>query len=334
MEQIRRVPREKNVGEFRNYVFDKDAPPVLVVQPGEKFTAETEDCYNGVIREDTRRLFPRDCGPRSNSTVPIQHNPMCGPIYVEGVEAGDTLVVNIEKIDNMLLGITSTVPGAHFFAGLRGWEECDEMYTGITEVDNGARKGTWKYEQHTYTWDLNPFLGTIATAPQFEVLSTLATNFGSHPACGGNIDCRDVREGAKVYLQSLNKGGLLFVGDMHASMGDGEVTGAANEVAGEVTLSCDVVKNKRLSNIRIETTEALISVYQYRPVEDAIKHALKDLILWLEEDYGMTKREAYMLASICPEFRINVYQVCAELGRLMAVVGVQLSKSMLGAGNR
>lgn len=328
MSQIKHVPREKNVGQFRNYVLDKSTPPIIEVEIGEKFVAETEDCYNGMIREDTSRLFPRDCGPRS-ATIPLQHNPMCGPIYVKGVEPGDVLVVNIEKIDKMLLGITSTVPGAHFFTGLSGWEECDEMYTGIVDVDNATRKGTWKYGTHTYTWDLKPFIGTIATAPQWEILSTLATNFGSHPACGGNIDCRDVREGAKIYLQSFNEGGLLFFGDMHASMGDGEVTGAANEVAGEITVSCDVIKNKALSNIRIETPESLISVYQYRPVEEAIKRALKDLILWLEEDYSMNKREVYMLASICPEFKINTYQVCAELGRLMAVVGVELPKKLL-----
>ena len=116
---------------------------------------------------------------------------------------------------------------------------------------------------------------------------------------------------------------------MHASQGDGEVTGIANEVAGEVTLSCDVIKNKRLNNVRLETVESLISVYCYRPVEEAIKQALKDLVLWLEEDYGMSKREAYMLCSICPDFRINIYQVCSGLGRLMTTVGAEFPRKML-----
>ena len=235
--------------------------------------------------------------------------------------------VTIEKIDKLLNGVTCTVPGAHHFTGLCGWEECDEMYTGI--IENEGHKGTWKYGQHTYTWGLKPFLGTFATAPEWEVLSSLATSFGSAPACGGNLDCWDIREGTKVYLQSFNKGGLLFFGDMHASQGGGEVTGMANEVAGEVTLRCDVIKNKALSNIRLETPESLISVYCYRPIEAAIKLALKDLLLWLEEDYGMAKREAYILASICPECRINVYQVCSGLGRLMTTVGAEFPKKML-----
>ena len=100
-------------------------------------------------------------------------------------------------------------------------------------------------------------------------------------------------------------------------------------MAGEVTISCDVIKNKSLNNVRIETLESLVSIYCYRPVEEAIRQALKDFILWLEEDYGMSKREAYVLVSICSEFRINIYQVCAGLGRLMTTVGVELPKNML-----
>jgi acetamidase/formamidase len=143
------------------------------------------------------------------------------------------------------------------------------------------------------------------------------------------MDCQDIREETKVYLQSFNEGGLLFFGDVHASQGDGEVTGIANEVAAEVTLSCDVIKNKHLNNVRLETPESLISVYCYRPMEEAVRRALKDLILWLEEDHRMSKRETYMLASICPEFRIRVYQNCTGLGRLMITVGAELAKRML-----
>ena len=94
-------------------------------------------------------------------------------------------------------------------------------------------------------------------------------------------------------------------------------------------MSCDVIKSKVLNNVRIETPESLVSVYCYRPVEEAIKQAVKDMILWLEEDYAMSKREAYVLASICPDFRINVYQVCCGLGRLMTTVGAEFPKKML-----
>ena len=326
MSELKRISRASNFDELRHFTMDKNIPPVLEVGVGESFVAETEDALLGILRDNPNRLYPRDTMPYS-ARVPACLNPLCGPIYVNGVEAGDVLVVEIEKIDRLLNGVTCTIPGAHHFAGLCGWEECDEMYTGIIEHAGG--KGRWQYGERTYIWELKPFLGTFATAPEWESLSSLATSFGSSLACGGNLDCRDIREGTKVYLQSFNRGGLLFFGDMHASQGDGEVTGIADEVAGEVTLRCDVIKNKMLNNVRLETQQSLISIYCYRPVEEAIKQALKDLILWLEEDYGMTKREAYVLLSICPDFRINVYQVCSGLGRLMTTVGAEFSKKML-----
>jgi acetamidase/formamidase len=326
MSELKRIPREKNFGELRHYVLDKNIPPILEVEPGERFICEVEDSWNGVLRDNPTKLCPRDTTPYS-AKVPAWENPLCGPIYVKGVETGDVLVVSIEKIDKILNGAVTTEPGSHTFTGLRDWEECDDMYTGIIENTDG--KAVWKYGKHTYTWELKPFLGTIATAPQFEVLSALATNFGSALASGGNLDCRDVRAGAKIYLQSFNKGGLLSFGDLHASQGDGEVCSVANEAAGEVTLSCEVIKNKTLNNVRLETPESLISVCCYRPIEEAIKQALKDLILWLEENYNVTKREAYLLSSICPGFRINIYQCCANLGRLMTTVGAEFPRGML-----
>jgi len=324
----RQVRRSDNFGHYRNYALDRNTPPVLTVQPGQTFSVMTEDAFNGVLRNNPRLLHPRDTAPDSRM-VPVWHNPLCGPIYVEGAEPGDVLIVTIERIRDMLLGVTSTLPGAHHFAGLRGWEDCDEMYTGVIQNDNDTSTGTWSYGSHTYSWPLRPFIGTIATAPEWEVLSSIPTNFGSAAAQGGNMDCRDVRPGARVYLQSLNEGGLLFLGDVHASQGDGEVCGVANEVGAEVVLHCDVVKQKALNNVRIDTPESLVSVYCWRPTEEAVRLALRDLILWLEEDYGMAKREAFVLASICPDFRLNVYQACSGVGRLMTTVGAEMPKRLL-----
>jgi len=75
-------------------------------------------------------------------------------------------------------------------------------------------------------------------------------------------------------------------GRWHASQGDGEVTGIADEVAREVTLRCDVIKNKTLSNVRLETRQSLISIYCYRSMKEAIKRVLKGLILWLLVEIG------------------------------------------------
>ena len=323
---MKTVSRSANFGNPENYVFDSKTPPALTVEPGEVFAIETEDTYNGMLREDSSRRQPRDLAPYTDK-VPFWYNPVCGPVFVESVEKGDVLAVRIVDISELSAGSVATVPRAHHFTGLRGWEETDEMYTGI--VENSAEEGLWQYGGRSHRWPLRPFIGTIATAPEYEVLSTLLTSFGSIMASGGNLDCRAICPGSTVYLQSMNPGGLLFVGDLHASQGDGEICGVANEVAGQVTLVCDVIKGKRLRNVRVETRDALISLYCFRPMEEAFRQATRDLILWLEEDYGFSRRESYLLMSMCPEFRLRTYQMCAGLGRLMTTVGAEFPKHLL-----
>ena len=71
---------------------------------------------------------------------------------------------------------------------------------------------------------------------------------------GGNIDTRDIAAGHKIHLNATHDGGLLFLGDVHASQGDSELTAIANETAADVTLTCDVLKNRTTPGVcRIET---------------------------------------------------------------------------------
>ena len=325
---MQHVPLELNFGNAANYVFDARTPPVLNVRAGEEFTAEVQDTYNGVLRDNPELLQPADMAPYTDQQ-PFWYNPVCGPVRIEGAEKGDVLAVHILEINGITAGSVATVPRAHHFAGMRGWEEADEPFTGV--VRNTLDSCEFDYGGHHYRWPARPFLGTIATAPEYEVLATLPTSFGSIMAAGGNLDCCAVGPGATVYLQSMNPGGLLFFGDMHASQGDGELCGVANEVGGTVRLRCDVVKNAWLRNVRIENDESLISLYCYRPVEEAMKQAIRDLILWLEHDFGLTRREAYLLISMCPDFHLRTYQMCGGLGRLMTTVGAEFPKYLLGS---
>ncbi len=325
---MQHVALQKNFGHAGNYVFDARTAPALTVSEGEEFTADVQDTYNGVLREHPDKRQPADLVPYSDRQ-PFWYNPVCGPIYVRGAEKGDVLAVHIVELDCITTGTVATVPRAHHFTGLRGWEETDEPFTAV--IRNEDERSQFRYGEHTYGWTMRPFLGTIATAPEYEVLSTVPTSFGSVMAAGGNLDCCAIGPGATVYLQSMNEGGLLFFGDMHASQGDGELCGVANEVSGRVRISCDVIKQTWLRNVRVEDEASLISLYCYRPVEEAMKQATRDLILWLERDYGLTRREAYLLLSVCPDFHLRTYQLCGGMGRLMATVGAEFPKYLLPA---
>src|SRR5207244_11468184 len=90
------------------------------------------------------------------------------------------------------------------------------------------------------SFPLRRMVGVIGVATERE---TLYNGFaGQH---GGNLDNHLHGPGATVYLPVRQPGGMLAIGDMHASMGDGEVCFTGVEIAGEVTIRVDVLKGKQ-----------------------------------------------------------------------------------------
>ena len=174
------------------------------------------------------------------------------------------------------------------------------------------------------TWDLQPFIGTIAVAPEREVEST---TIGQGPF-GGNLDVRDMKEGTRCYINCYHEGGLLYVGDVHASQGDTEFTGSADETGAELTLSCRVIKNKRIPFLRLEKDESIVSLFSARPLEDAVHNAIVNLMSWMVEEYGVSELDAYTHMSVNPDFRINVYQM-ARVGRLRFTAGAEIPRRYL-----
>src|SRR5213592_423353 len=62
---------------------------------------------------------------------------------------------------------------------------------------------------------------------------------------GGNLDDHLHGPGARIYFPVRQAGGMFAVGDMHASMGDGEICFTGVEIAGEVDIRFDVLKGKQ-----------------------------------------------------------------------------------------
>ena len=72
------------------YEISRHNPAALTIQPGETVQIETEDTFNGLVRKqgDHRDLEKKPHG-----------NPQSGPIFIEGAAKGDTLAVQIVKIE-------------------------------------------------------------------------------------------------------------------------------------------------------------------------------------------------------------------------------------------
>ncbi len=66
------------------------------------------------------------------------------------------------------------------------------------------------------------------------------------------------------------------------------------------------------------------------PLEVAVETATIHLMDWLITEYGFTPTDAYCLVSTCPDFRINVYQMC-KIGKLSYVAGAEIPKRYLGS---
>lgn len=319
----------KRVARAQAYEYDMvEKEPKLVVEPGELFTVETEDALNGLIRSEDRLPVPEVLGPRFRR---FELNPCAGPIVVEGAKAGDVLVVSVHDIVVDEQGVTCIVPGVGPLADSAKYPDCRGPATKIIKHLPGP-SGTTSDGQGVFderiTWDLNPHIGTIGTAPERPVAAGADTVFGQGPH-GGNMDCRDICKGHKVKLPVAIDGAYLYVGDVHASMADSEFYGIADESRAEVTLSCELIPQKEIPWVRLETPEAIIQLNSFRPLDDAIKQAFLWLIDWLVEDYGFSPREAYMHMDVNPEVRINVYQMIM-LRRINYTVGVSFPKKFLG----
>jgi hypothetical protein len=52
------------------------------------------------------------------------------------------------------------------------------------------------------------------------------------------------------------------------------------------------------------------------------------MIDWLVSDFGFSPVDAYCFVSTCPDFRINVYQMCS-IRNLRPVAGAEVPRSYL-----
>src|SRR5579883_2617473 len=310
----------------RKYVFDWREEPLLRVRPGESFEIETWDASTGYFKTTADKAIPT-LRPGFDRIPPLA-NPLGGPVHLEGAERGDTLVVTIEDI---IVGDYSWIaigPRRGPLGESTRYPELSGDYTTKifrhTPGPSGTmRDGTLHFSERL-SWPITPFIGTLGVAPDREV----TTSIDGQGEWGGNLDIRDVCPGNRILLPIAHTGALFYLGDVHASQGDTEFTGTAAETQATVRLRLDVIKGRRVPGLRIEKPASIVAVYAFRPLEVAVETATFHLMDWLITEHGFTPTDAYCLVSTCPDFRINVYQMC-KLGKLNYVAGAEIPKRYL-----
>lgn len=275
------------IPEDYSYVFNPYREPVARVKPRQRVVIHTEDAFESRIKT------AEDLPSQALATAKFL-NPQTGPIYVEGAEPGDTLVVRMESIEpNRDYAVSCYVP---YFGGLtsttltRTLQEAlpEKVYVWNLHEDDGGRYLLNEEIGVRLPWE--PFVGTIAVAPDLEAISSLSPG-----PFGGNMDVPDVRPGNQVYLPVWNEGALFYTGDCHARQGQGELCGVALEITSRVTVSFEIIKSGGIEWPRIESEDRLMIVGSARPMEDAARIAYTELIGWLEDEHGFSRLDAYQL---------------------------------------
>ncbi|MBN8236356.1 acetamidase/formamidase family protein [Halobacillus kuroshimensis] len=156
---------------------------------------------------------------------------------------------------------------------------------------------------------LRPFLGQLGTTPSRPIPdSHNAGDFGQflidaphdfgltveelEERTDGHMDINRVREGAVIICPVKVEGGGVYVGDMHAMQGNGEIAGHTTDVSGIVSLKVDVLKGVNLEGPLLLPVEEdlpyLAKPFTEKEKQQAMKLAEKWQVEQLEDSYPVS----------------------------------------------
>ena len=269
--------------------------PVAQLKSGDVLDTNTLDCFGNAIQKpgDTLSMVKGD-------------NPLTGPFYVEGAEPGDTLAVKILDLQvDGNQGVGAFGPG---FGAINSTNYTPMLGSPLPEkiwfypVDHASNTATFQALDSKFSVKipLHPFFGCIGVAPAgSEARSSIV------PAeFGGNMDAPEASVGNTVFFPVNVPGALLYMGDGHAAMGDGEIAGTAIEVPLRARVQVSVVKGQRINWPRFENDDAIMTVGAYRPLDDCLRIAFTEQVAWIHNDYELSELDAYELLSKVARIRL------------------------------
>ena len=265
-------------------------PPALHVKPGDRVVTKTIDAAG--VDWNGRQVAP---GP----------NPQTGPFYVDGAEPGDTLVVRFIRLEtNRSTAYSSSLLAPYVLDPAAIAARTDRDPKRVTWTIDSA-KGVARLDQGDVQpggieLPLKPMLGCVGVAPAREEAISSATP----GAWGGNMDYASMGAGVTLMLPVNEPGALLFLGDGHARMGEGEVVGTGLETSMDVEFTVDLIKKQTIAWPRMETATHILVLGSARPLIEAFQHATTELQKWLTAEYGFTERGAQTFMGQAAEYEI------------------------------
>jgi acetamidase/formamidase len=273
--------------------WDNSIPPILTIDSGEIVTFDCLDASNGQIN-------PQSTNETINSLDISKVDQVNGPIYIRDAEPGDVLEVEMIDIKTADWGWTGIIPG---FGLLH--DEYPQAKLKIWELNS---EYAW-FKPNQIRIPLRPFTGECGVA------RGLNGSFSTIPPyrTGGNIDTKYLTKGSKLYLPIECKGALFSIGDGHAAQGDGEVCGTAIETPVTVSVRLTVRRGDEFKHVtspclltqpNMEVSRQYYSVLGIADnMLEATKQAIRQMIVYLEQQKGLSREEAYMLCSVAVDIR-------------------------------
>ena len=280
--------------------YDAAAAPVLRVRSGDEVEIGTL-ITSSPTRLEQAGVAPADVQPSlraiydSVKTRGPGGHILTGPIYVEGADSGDVLEVRLRSID---LAIPYAYNG---FGPRRGFlpEDYDYARTRIIPLDRSRMTATFAPKIEI---PLRPFFGSIGVAPPRAMGRVSSAPPGIH---AGNLDNKELVAGTTLFIPVHVPGALLELGDGHAAQGNGEVDITALETSLVGRIQVVVRKDLRLRMPRAETPTHWIAMGIDTNLTVATKQAVREAIDFLVTARGLSRDDAYMLASVACDVAVT-----------------------------
>ena len=280
-----------------HFGWDNSNAPAETVAPGTVLEFECLDSSAG-------QLTPESTVADVSTLDFGKINPVNGPIYVDGAEPGDALVVKIHEFKPSGFGWTANIPGFGLLA-----DQFKDPALHIWSYDKD-KLGTSAFAPFGKV-PLKPFAGTIGVAPAEAGLHSIVPP----RRVGGNLDIRDLAAGTTLYLPVEVAGALFSIGDTHAAQGDGEVCGTAIESPMNTVVELDLIKGANLKMPRFETPGPVtrhldemgyaVTTGIGSDLFEGAQAAVSNMIDLLCARHGYSAVDAYMLCSVCGDLRIS-----------------------------
>ena len=322
---------------------NRDAEPILTIRSGDLVTFDTVS-HEGILEDQGRdplayfrgkgvraQQIMADAAAIARSALPhdfANDGPhiVTGPVHVLGARARDVLRIDVVGlVPRAPYGVISSRHGKGALPGEfplrpqpdpRADAQHPELFHNVSVFTPVRRiRGEFRgvlpvSRQLRAEFPIDPFMGIMGVA-----LNT-SDKVNSIPptAGGGNLDIRDLTVGSKLFLPIFVPGAKFFVGDPHYRQGDGEVSLTALEAPLRGTFRLTLLKkgSRAIPGGRGtldmpfgETADFWMPVGLNPDLDEAMKQAVRQAIIFLAGEHGMARAVAYAYMSAATDYVVS-----------------------------